>query len=92
MTKIEYLGSREMCLVCFKPPEIEKTWIGEQPIALVKHHLSYFPEKIAFVHYQCHKKIHDTPLNAFIQYSEGDARKFYDQKKFQIHEDYNIDK
>ena len=50
-------------------------------VPLVGHHVTYFPEKIAFVHYECHKKIHDTPLMTWIQYDDGDARKFYEMKK-----------
>jgi hypothetical protein len=50
---------------------------------LIKHHVSYFPEIIAFVHYKCHQQIHDTekPIKCFIQYENGDARKFYEMKK-----------
>ena len=57
---------------------IQKLQIG---IRLIRHHVSYFPEKIAFVHYTCHKKIHDTPLDVFRQYADGDSRKFYDMKR-----------
>ena len=66
-----------MCMVCFMPPLIG---FGNQ---LIKHHVSYFPEIIAFVHYKCHQKIHDTekPIKCFIQYEVGDARKFYEMKK-----------
>ena len=59
-------------MVCFKEPD---------EFNLIKHHVSYFPEIIAFVHYECHKKIHDIPLNQFIQYKNGDSRKFYEVKK-----------
>jgi hypothetical protein len=57
---------------------IQKLQIG---IRLIRHHVSYFPEKIAFVHYTCHKKIHDIPLPIWLQYDEGDSRKFYCMKK-----------
>jgi len=67
------MNSPDMCMVCFKKPEDE--------YILIAHHVSYFPEVIAFVHYECHKKIHDTPLAQFIQYSDGDSRKFYDMRK-----------
>mgnify|MGYP003152715350 CR=1 FL=1 len=60
-------------MVCFKEPEPE--------FILIKHHVSYFPEIIAFVHYECHKKIHNAPLNQFIQYKKGDSRKFYSKLK-----------
>ena len=54
--------------------------LGTTP--LIKHHVTYFPEKIAFVHYDCHKKIHgDPPMTLWIQYNDGDARKYYDLQK-----------
>jgi len=67
------VNKRSMCIVCFKEPE--------KDFVLIKHHISYFPEVIAYVHYKCHRKIHDTPLSQFIQYKEGDSRKFYEMKK-----------
>ena len=79
MTK--YWGNPDRCMVCFEEPEVDPTWKGQTRVELVKHHMSYFPEEIAYVHYECHKKIHDVPLHTFIQYQEGDARKFYDMKK-----------
>ena len=91
-----YLNSPDFCIICFGKPEvmsydnstiilkgkilerIQKLQIG---IRLIRHHVSYFPEKIAFVHYDCHKKIHDTPLTIWLQYEVGDSRKFYGMKK-----------
>ena len=73
MPSLTFFNNSNMCMVCFKEPEPE--------FILIKHHISYFPEIIAFVHYECHKKIHDTPLNQFIQYKNGDSRKFYEVKK-----------
>ena len=72
-----YLNKSNMCMVCFMPPT---AGFGNQ---LIKHHVSYEPEVIAFVHYECHRKIHDIekPINYLIQYNKGDSRKFYDQKK-----------
>ena len=50
---------------------------------LNKHHVTYFPEKIAFVHYDCHKKIHDpdNPMTQWIQYTEEEKKLFYKNKK-----------
>ena len=91
-----YLNSSDFCIVCFEKPEvvsydnstiilkgkilerIQKLQLG---IRLIRHHVSYFPEEIAFVHADCHKKIHDTPLDVFRQYADGDSRKFYDMKR-----------
>ena len=48
-----------------------------------KHHIRYYPEAIAWVHYKCHKKIHDpdNPIKTFIQYDVGDPEKFESEKK-----------
>ena len=78
------MNDDNICIVCFQPPDVkpEKNILGEEEVfPLIKHHVAYFPELVAFVHYDCHKKIHDIPLTAFIQYEEGDARKFYEEKK-----------
>ena len=45
------------------------------------HHVKYFPAEIAWVHYHCHRKIHDTPLSLWIQYEEGDSQRYYKQMK-----------
>ena len=75
-----YLNSRNRCVVCGSERafDIETKMI----VPLVGHHVKYFPPVIAWVHYRCHKKIHDTdnPLVPFIQYSDGDARKYYEAK------------
>jgi len=69
-----FLNSKNMCLVCFKEPE--------DNLNLIKHHVSYFPQIIGYVHFKCHQKIHDpdNPLTAFIQYQPKDSRKFYEAK------------
>ena len=84
MTSKQFMNNSDMCIVCFSPPNVrsEKNVLGEETkYELIKHHVSYFPEIIAFVHYSCHKKIHDMPLVNFIQYKDGDSRKFYDMQK-----------
>ena len=65
----KYLNDRKKCLVCFKEPE--------QGFELIKHHVSYDPEIIAFVHYKCHAEIHDEKHPHLIQYQRGDSRRFY---------------
>jgi len=80
---IEYMNSEDRCMICSKEPDMkpELNILGEKVIyPLIKHHVSYYPEVIAFVHYDCHKKIHNTPLNTFIQYEQGDSRKYYKEK------------
>ena len=69
---ITYMNSKDMCLLC-----LDK----KLDVNLIKHHVSYYPEVIAYVHYECHRKIHNTPLDIFIQYNNGDSRKFYGMKE-----------
>ena len=50
-------------------------------IPLIKHYVSYSPEKIAWVHYECHRDIHDGKYPHLIQYEDGESREYYDNKK-----------
>ena len=81
MNKITYLNSPDFCMICNGDPEAENDGNSTRTLKLIKHHIKYSPETIIWVHYKCHQKIHDTPLTVFIQYEEGDARKFYEEKK-----------
>lgn len=83
-----YIGKKRQCKKCeiysFKPecPKCgEPTNASDNPV--IKHHVRYFPEVIAFVHYRCHKKIHDTqnPMVPFIQYTSEDSKLFYSIQK-----------
>jgi len=71
----KFLNSNVMCMVCFKEPK--------DNLNLIKHHVSYFPQVICFVHFDCHNKIHhpDNTLPHLIQYGSKDSRKFYESKK-----------
>lgn len=77
---IAYLNSHNNCMACGHDCSFD---IGtKRQIPLVKHHVTYFPQKIAFVHQECHFAIHHKGLRSdLIKYSEGDGRKFYDQEK-----------
>ena len=68
------------CIVCGGKRAFDINTKRQEPF--VGHHVSYFPPVIAFVHYDCHKKIHDeeNPISVLINYSEGDAKKYYDLK------------
>ncbi|MCH8833086.1 MAG: hypothetical protein IIA81_02205 [Thaumarchaeota archaeon] len=70
----KYLNNRDSCYVCKQPPEDEYIFI--------KHHVSYFPEIIAFVHFECHQKIHDPekPIKELIKFNDRDSRKFYEMQ------------
>ena len=76
-----YLNSRDRCIVCGSERAFDIETRMVEP--LVGHHVKYFPPTIAWVHFKCHKRIHDpdNPLIQFIQYSDGDARKYYEAKK-----------
>lgn len=82
--KINFLNECEKCLVCNGEATLDVDTHLIQP--LIKHHVRYFPQVISHVHYECHKKIHDTenPIKSFIQYEEGDSEKFYNLKKQQM--------
>ena len=73
------LNSRDFCIICGQGRSVDNS--TGVPYELIKHHMSYFPEKIAHVHYSCHKQIHNNPNSPFIQYSPGDSRRFYGLKK-----------
>ena len=77
---ITYLNSSKNCMACGHDCSFD---IGtKRQVPLVKHHVTYFPQKIAFVHQECHFAIHHKGLRPdLIKYSEGDGRKFYDQEK-----------
>ncbi len=68
---VAYLNDWNRCYLCKKP---------RTELQLIKHHITYFPQKCCFVHYECHQKIHDpdNPVTELIGYSDGDARTFYE--------------
>jgi len=69
------MNNRDRCICCGLPREID--------FELIKHHVSYFPELIAHVHFSCHQEIHDGKFPYLIQYQPGDSRLFYEQQKKQ---------
>ena len=75
-----FLNSCDRCVICGfgRAFDIQTRMIE----SLVGHHVKYFPAVVAWVHYHCHRKIHDTynPITVFIQYEENDARKYYEKK------------
>lgn len=75
----KFVNSRETCMVC------QTTILPDQ---LIKHHIRYYPELIAYVHYECHNKIHDpdNPLSVFIQYTRAESMQFYRQKNLEYEE------
>lgn len=58
----------------------ERTVTETNPI--IKHHVKYFPQIVAYVHYRCHQKIHDpdNPITSLIQYTREESLQFYKDK------------
>ena len=73
---------------------------GERPFDIntkrqepfVGHHVSYYPPMIAFVHYDCHKKIHDVekPIKDLIKYTKGDSEKYYQEKNLYFESNHTV--
>ena len=77
--KTKFFNSPERCIVCHGERTFDiQTRMVEK---LSGHHVKYFPAEVAWVHYHCHRKIHDTPLSLWIQYEEGDSQRYYKQMK-----------
>ena len=74
---IKFFNSYDICAICLQSPDIDNDTQIIEP--LIKHHIRYFPQKIAYVHNKCHKQIHsnNNSLSNFIQYKNGDSNKFY---------------
>jgi hypothetical protein len=45
----------------------------------IRHHVSYYPEKVIFVHPSCHNKIHKTDQFPNLRPSDEEISKFYDK-------------
>ena len=72
-----FVNSTERCMVCLKP--FTETLLNP----MIKHHIRYYPEAIAWVHYKCHQEIHDAdnPLDVYIQYELEEQERFQSEKK-----------
>ena len=82
-----FMNNNKKCIVCGKNPEQGKSSIiingkhAPVKVPLIKHHVSYNPELIAFVHFNCHIEIHAGKHPHLIQYQEGESREYYDKKQ-----------
>jgi len=72
-------NSCDECAVCFQGPHVDDETKMIEPF--IKHHITYFPQKIAYVHIECHKKIHATDNHFLIQYDKGDSNIFHGNLK-----------
>lgn len=51
---------------------------------MTKHHISYFPQVVIYVHDDCHEVIHEEDVKCMIKYKKHDSLHFYrpNQKRF----------
>ena len=87
---VTYLNSSNNCKACNHDCSFDIETKREIP--LEKHHVTYFPQRIAFVHVGCHFAIHHKGLRPeLIEYTEGESRKFYNlEKKLSKEHGWNI--
>lgn len=86
---VQYMNSNDKCIACGKGKRKGRGNIkvngkfNKATIPLIKHHVRYNPEIIAYVHFECHEVIHDEDdprYKHLIQYEEGESREYYDNK------------
>jgi len=76
---ILFHNSCDNCAVCFQGPSVDDD--TKMIESMIKHHITYFPQKIAYVHDKCHKKIHASDNHSLIQYDEDDGNIFHGNLK-----------
>jgi hypothetical protein len=77
---VTYLNSSNNCKACGHDCSFDIE--TKRVIPLEKHHVTYFPQRVAFVHTECHFAIHHKGFRADLKkYDDGDSRKFYDLEK-----------
>ena len=77
---VTYLNSPNNCKACGHDCSFDIE--TKRVISLEKHHVTYFPQRVAFVHTECHFAIHHRGLKPnLIEYEEGDGREFHIEKK-----------
>ena len=90
---VEYMNQSNRCIACGRgrDKQFHKIKVNgksiKHKIPLIKHHVRYDPEVIAYVHFECHKIIHDPDdprYKHLIQFQDGESRKYYDRKKSNV--------
>ena len=85
----EFMNQNITCIACMKGLEQGQSSIiingkyNPTKISLIKHHVKYNPEIVAYVHFACHQIIHDPDdprYKHLIQFQDGESRKYYDSK------------
>lgn len=82
-----YMNLNTKCIACGKGREKQISTnlrINGAPalvwIPLIKHHVKYKPEVIAYVHFNCHMDIHAGKHPHLIQFQDGESKEHYDKK------------
>ena len=70
-------------MICNGEPEVDGKGKSARTLKLIKHHITYNPEVIIWVHNKCHQKIHDAnnPMTLWIRYTEKEKKSFYKNNK-----------
>jgi len=82
-----YMNTNKICIVCMKKPEKRENHIKINgqfkmiEIPLQRHHVTYSPQLIAYVHDHCHVEINEGKHPHLVQYEQGESREYYDKKK-----------
>lgn len=86
----EFMNQNTTCIACMKGRNHildgqfkvnGKNVVRDVP--LIKHHVRYDPEIVAYVHFNCHQIIHDPDdprYKHLIQFQDGESREYYDNK------------
>ena len=91
--QVQYMNTNKKCICCGKKPykvegNIQVNGIFKKVLVpLIKHHVRYDPELIAYVHFDCHQIIHDPDdprYKHLIQFETGESREYYDKKRTNI--------
>ena len=84
---ITYMNKNTICIVCGGKPEQGTSSIiinghyQATKIPLIRHHVTYNPELIAHVHFNCHMDIHKGLHPHLIQFQDGESKEHYNKKK-----------
>jgi len=87
---VEFMNQNTTCIACMKGRDREHGSIkingkyNRVVVPLIKHHVRYDPELVAYVHFACHRIIHnpdDDRYKHLIQFQDGESREYYDNKK-----------
>ena len=85
----EFMNQSDTCIACMKGRN--NILDGQfkvngknvvRDVLLIKHHVKYNPEVVAYVHFTCHQIIHDPDdprYKHLIQFQDGESREYYER-------------